>query len=320
MKITAYNRMIQKIKGTAFYSRLRIQRNAAKYKMQLDYMLDHADICSLKPAEGRLRRKQMELCDFASFAFQELESLDIHPFMDFGTLLGAVRHQGFIPWDDDMDFGLMRDEYEKVLAYFQNAERVVPFPEQFSLFDKNFAYKEVGILDVWVQKHPNELVLYAGPSHLKIVYGTSVFDMRLIDIFAYDYYRHVCHDEVSQFLDYVSKAAKKQLSVETHCERYRVSRNLAMNNKYRQPGGKYVFFGLDNQQIYAVHESLPVTVETVFPLKKKKFENRYFYAPADSDSFLKMEYGDKYMDFPSDVGLSMHTDFYERYKKDVKMK
>lgn len=62
-----------------------------------------------------LKEIQVEILDAVNAFCKEH---DIHYWLDSGTLLGAIRHKGYIPWDDDIDIGMLRPDFERFLQEF----------------------------------------------------------------------------------------------------------------------------------------------------------------------------------------------------------
>ena len=77
-----------------------------------------------------LRRLQLTILDILKDIDSICKENNIEYYIAYGTALGAVRHGGFIPWDDDIDICMTREAYDRFLEVMPNA-----MPEKYDLLD-----------------------------------------------------------------------------------------------------------------------------------------------------------------------------------------
>lgn len=87
--------------------------------------------------KNELRKLQLTLLEILLVVDKFCKENEIHYFLDSGTALGAVRHNGFIPWDDDADLGMLRVDFDRFIQLAQEG-----LPEGYSLhtFDNTPGY------------------------------------------------------------------------------------------------------------------------------------------------------------------------------------
>lgn len=129
----------------------------------------------MEPTKEQLERLKICERDMLACFVNICEKIGVKYFVLGGTLLGAVRHSGFIPWDDDVDVCMLREDYEQFIAqaaaylpdyYFLQTHQTDPqYPNNFAkLRDSRTTYIETSA------------------KNLRINHGVY------IDIFPMDYY------------------------------------------------------------------------------------------------------------------------------------
>ena len=100
-----------------------VKTDAHYLKAIKDILRVNFDITQVPPAHGNLRKVQLASTGLLAAVVRLCEENGINVFLHGGTLLGAIRHKGFVPWDDDTDLGMLREDFEKFMAL---AEKFLP--------------------------------------------------------------------------------------------------------------------------------------------------------------------------------------------------
>ena len=251
-----------------------------------------------------LKALQKKELDILKAVHEVCEKLKIEYIIMYGTLIGAVRHKGFIPWDDDIDICMTRDSYDIFIKYGQQY-----LPENLRI---QHAYCEKQCPNYFAKvRDVNTLFLHS--EHVDLDINQGVF----IDIFPIDRVKrgkiHIIYENLRRrFFSIVNecfdvayvKTIKRPISkIIGYFIHYFLVRGILRGVKRNQlilkeeERRRKIHKKGDDCAFYSLFMNITGPYSLFTNRKLFSFENYEFYGPANYDYILSVLYGD-YMKLP----------------------
>ena len=247
------------------------------------------------PDGSELRRQQMRMLDILKEVDAICRKHDIKYWLSSGTLIGAKRHKGFIPWDDDLDIEMLLPDYKKLM-------KILPqeLPEWLALqnqdTDSNYFYFYAKVRD----RHS----YLSETNHYDRFWKERGIYIDIFPLYKQPLWIHMLSEKaqghVYKIMNRMGNDSKGMWKVRliTQFNRYIIHPILKLICRFSNAN---ITYGL------GIPYHKPFHKEDLFPLTEAEFESIMFPVPKDTDNVLKRLYGD-YMKLPEIKDFHLHVD------------
>ena len=247
------------------------------------------------------------LLDIARFFHEFCCENHINYYMLGGTMLGAVRHRGFIPWDDDMDFGIPRDDYERFISLLEkkkNQRFEVCYYKNTSNSPMHYA-KLIDTQTTLIENNYHNYVegLYIDIFPLDMADKGTLYSRILSKRIAFEHALIMNHCSTSHKKGIVRVLVKKYAEM---CDLNKLHASL---EKLMTKGkGQHLQYVANYLGAWGEKEIVPLSI--MGKPRLYEFEGTQLYGVEDYDGYLRSLYNDYMQLPPEDKRVFKHNYYY----------